>query len=379
MTAPVEHSEQSRVLVLRATDAPQAGVDSPGPHQRYRAPRLSLETRALGPLAEGFVRVRMRYAGVCGTDLHLVETDPVTGYVRTSAPASIPAEGRIIGHEGVGTVLATGAGVHHLRPGAIVAFASIQACQHCEPCRRGAFNQCLEASLLGMQTDGLFGTVVDVPASLAHDVSDLARGDEDLRALACLEPAGVALLACENAAVRPGDRVVVFGAGPIGLFCAMVCKRVLGAARVEVMEPLASRRRLAEPWCDGVFEPEAYFAVDRGSVDVVIEASGELANVSRIFRRIAPNGRVVLLARSGRPLVLDGIDHMITQAITVQGSRGHLGGSLGRVLALFRSGALPMGAVVTGVLGSLDDLQALLQAPETLARDHCKVLVRLER
>jgi (R,R)-butanediol dehydrogenase/meso-butanediol dehydrogenase/diacetyl reductase len=228
-----------------------------------------------------------------------------------------------------------------------------------------------------MQADGLFGTVVDVPASLAHDVSDMARNDGDLRALACLEPAGVAMLACENAKIRPGDSVTIFGAGPIGLYCAMICKRIFGAARVVVIEPVPARRRLAEGWCDSTFEPEPYLDQEQDAVDVVIEASGELTNVTRVFRRIRPNGRVVLLARSGMPLVLDSVDHMITQAITVSGFRGHLGGPLARVLALYRSGALPLGAVVTGVIDSLDALLVLLQAPETLAREHCKVLVRM--
>jgi threonine dehydrogenase-like Zn-dependent dehydrogenase len=375
-----ELSQQTRVLVLRALDEPWPGIEHPAPHQRYRSPRLSIETRNLGSLSalpNGFIRVQMLYAGICGTDLHLIEADPVTGYVRTSAPASIPAKGRVIGHEGVGRVITAGVGVEHVKAGDIVAFASIIACLHCEPCRRGSFNQCLNSMLLGMQADGLFGTLVDVPASLAHEVTDLARNDDDLRALACLEPAGVAMLACENAGIRPGDSVAIFGAGPIGLYCAMICKRIMGAAKVVVIETVEGRRQLAEKWCDAAFEPERYLDQETDTVDVVIEASGQLANVTKVFSRIRPNGRVVLLGRSGHPLVLDRIDHMITNAITVSGSRGHLGGSLARVLALYRSGALPLGAAVTEVLDSLDALLTVLGAPDTLVMNHCKVLARM--
>ncbi|NTV97074.1 MAG: alcohol dehydrogenase catalytic domain-containing protein, partial [Thiobacillus sp.] len=294
------------------------------------------------------------------------------------APVSIPPEGRVIGHEGVGRVVGAGAGVRHVRPGDIVAFASIEACMQCDVCRRGAFNQCPSARLLGMQSDGLFGTVVDVPAVLAHDVSALIRDDADLRAAACLEPAGVALLACENARMAPGDRVAIFGAGPIGLYCAMLAKRVFGASHVSVVEPLAGRRQWAAPWCDDACDPETYFAARHDPVDVVIEGSGELGNVNRIFPAIGPNGRVVLLGRSGMPLTIDAIDHMITQAISVMGSRGHLGGPLPRVLALYRAGLLPLGAVVSGVLGSLDELLDSLARPDELAERHCKLLARID-
>ncbi len=67
-----------KVLVLRAEDAPQDGTPGRGPHQRYRAPRLGVETRAVAPPGPGRLQVEMLYAGVCGTDLHLLQTDPLT-------------------------------------------------------------------------------------------------------------------------------------------------------------------------------------------------------------------------------------------------------------------------------------------------------------
>jgi D-arabinose 1-dehydrogenase-like Zn-dependent alcohol dehydrogenase len=82
-----------RAVVLRATDEPMAGLAAPAPNQRYRHPRLELEERTLGALDPLHVRVEMLYAGICGTDLHLVQQDPGSGYVRTSAPALIPASG----------------------------------------------------------------------------------------------------------------------------------------------------------------------------------------------------------------------------------------------------------------------------------------------
>lgn len=366
-----------RAVVLRATDEPMTGSVAPSPNQRYRHPRLELEERPLGTLDPRHVRVEMLYAGVCGTDLHLVQQDPRSGYVRTSAPALIPASGRVIGHEGVGRVVEAGSAVRHVRTDDIVAFASIDACLQCETCRSGLPNQCPQAKLLGMEMDGLFATIADVPATLAHDVSAIATDDDGMRAAACIEPAGCALLACENAPIRPGDRVLVFGGGPIGLYSAIAARQVFGADRVVLAEPLEARRQLAAPWCDAVADPSEIDEHIGGGTDVVIECSASLGVVSQVFRRIAPGGRVVLLGRGGEPLVLDAIDHMITNAISIRGSRGHLGGALPRAIALHGEGRLPMSAAITGVLDSLEELLRTLRQPDALPRHHCKLLARM--
>ena len=368
---------ETRVLVLRADDVAQAEGADRGTNRRYKNPRLDIETRELGALAPDCVRVAMLYAGVCGTDLHMLQSDPVTGYVVSSAPAYFPTEGRVIGHEGVGRVLAVGAAVGSPSPGDVVAFDSIIACLRCEICRRGEFNQCPNSYLLGMQLDGLFGTIVDVPALIAHDVSHIAADDAGLRAAACIEPGGVALLACEKARVTPGDRVTIFGGGPIGIYCAMICKRVFGAAHVTLVEPLALRRRTAAPWCHTTYDVDTYFSEEQAPVDVVIEASGDLCNIERVFRRVGSNGRVVLLGRRGMALNLDSVDHMITQAISIIGSRGHLGGPFSRVIALYRSGLLPLEAVITGEVHSLDALDDALRNPDELPETQCKLVARL--
>ena len=371
--------ETALSIVLDAVDEPMPGVAAPSPRQRYRHPRLSLRARPAKALAADHIRIQPLYAGICGTDIHLVEQDPESGYVRTSAPAHIPPQGRVIGHEGVARVTAVGSDVTRLKPDDIVSFASVIACGACQTCRKGAPNQCQNARLLGMETDGIFAESADIPERLALDVTSLVRDESDLMAMACLEPAGVAMLACENATVKPGDSLLVFGGGPIGLLCALIGRHVFGAARVELVEPVARRREHAAPQVDAVHTPDGFFAGGERRFDVVIEASGQMDNVNRVFRRIAANGRVVLLARSGQPLRIDAVDHMITNAVRVMGSRGHLGGALERVLEAYASGALALGSCITGQLEGLDALLAVLKAPETVGRDHCKLLVRIGR
>jgi len=109
----------------------------------------------------------------------------------------------------------------------------------------------------------------------------------------------------------------------------------------------------------------------------MIEASGKLDNVDGAFTRLAPNARVVLLGRSGAPLSIGAVDHMITNAISVAGSRGHLGGLLPRAFGLYRAGLLPLPEAVTGVLGSLEELELALREPDAIAREHCKLLVQI--
>ena len=367
---------ESKLVFIRADREPMAGVVNPGPHQIYRNPKVSVENRQMGELHVDEVRVKMIYAGLCGTDVHMVETNPDTGYIRGSAPAKIPPEGRVIGHEGVGVVLEAGSHAQHLKVGDHVTFESIIVCHYCEVCRRGQFNQCRRARLLGLEKDGLFGTIVDVPSMLTHDVTDFANNDADLQAAACIEPAGVAYVACENTNVGGGDVVVVFGAGPIGLLAAMLSKTVFGASRVFVVEPVKYRREFAGEWCDGAYDVEEFFSDPPPSVDVVIEASGQLTNVNRIFHRLSPNGRIALLARSGSPLMLDAIDYMITNAISMIGSRGHLCGAFAKILSLYRNGRIPIGRIVTNILNGPDELCGLLKTPKAIIDRNCKVLVR---
>jgi threonine dehydrogenase-like Zn-dependent dehydrogenase len=369
---------ESRVVVVHADIDPIKGIARPGPHQRYKNPRISLEDRKLPVLRPDEIRVKMIYAGVCGTDVHLVTSHPDTGYIRCSAPAQIPAAGRVLGHEGIGRVLEVGSQVRHVQPGACVTFESIIVCHFCDECRRGDFNQCRHALLLGLEKDGLFGDIVDVPAMLTHEVSDMAESEKGRRAAACVEPAGVAYVACKNTHLGAGDVVVIFGAGPIGLFSAMLSKVIFGASQVHMVEPVPFRRKLAGKWSDEIYDIDEFFTHGPSSIDVVIEASGNMSNINRVFRSLNANGRVAILGRSGEPLSLDAVDHMITNAVYIIGSRGHLGGAFAKILTLCRNGRIFIDDAVTGIINGPEEICDLLNSPGKLLEENCKVLVNFD-
>ncbi|SLM30408.1 Alcohol dehydrogenase GroES domain protein [Desulfamplus magnetovallimortis] len=369
---------KSKQIKIYADSIPMPGIANPGPHQIFCNPSISVENYEPQQPGDDEIQVEMIYAGLCGTDVHLVEKNKDTGYIKSSAPLSIPADrGRRIGHEGVGKVIARGKHVRNVDVKSLVTFESIVVCHYCDVCRKGHFNQCRNAKLLGLEQDGLFGNIVNVPAMLAHDITDIAKTDRDLKAMTCVEPAGVAYVACQNTSIKGGDNVIIFGAGPIGLFTAILAKTVFGASVVHMVEPIPFRRELANQWADHLYSIEEFKNTRFSDIDVVIEASGEMDNINSIFRSINPNGRVALLARSGAPLKIDAMDHMITNAIYLIGSRGHLCGAFSDIMTLYRQRRLPLENVVTHVAEGIDGLSHLLENPDEIIHKNCKVIARL--
>lgn len=364
-------------IVVYARDEPKAGRSQSGANQRYRFPRITLEQRPLGKLPAGCIRVRIARAGVCGTDFHLLET-AADGYTRCSSPACIPPQGRVLGHEAVGIIHAIGSGVGHLRPGDWVCLESIITCHTCPKCRQGHFNQCQDTRLLGMEEDGLFTEFADVPATLAHNVNDLAQTNRQLEALVCVEAAAVAYLACQNARLQPGESMAILGAGPIGFYVALLARRCFGASRVTLVEPSAFRHKFAADAAiaDRVLQP-AEFASDDQPCDVLVDAAGDLAAVSHAIPRLNGNGRIILLSRTGGAFVTDHVDQIISRSLHVIGSRGHLGGAFESVLALCRSRRLDLRAPVTHVVAGLGPLADILAHPARFMANQCKIVVDL--
>jgi threonine dehydrogenase-like Zn-dependent dehydrogenase len=358
-------------LVLHAEEAPNDEKKT----TKYKNPKLGKEERVLQPLDLNSLRVEIIYAGICGTDIHVVKKNH-DGFISTSAPVNIPENGRIIGHEGVGRILEVGSNVTNFQPGDIIALESLITCKGCEPCQRGYFNQCLNAQLIGMQFNGIFANIADLPSSVAYNVNEICVSEDGLKASACLEPAGVAWLACHDANLDYRDHIIIFGGGPIGFFCAMIARVCFNVSHITLVEPENVRRKHASKWCDNVFDLGDK-AIYQKQYDVVIEASGFTDNIQDIMHQIKAKGRIILLARSGKPFSLENIDHIITNAIKIIGVRGHVGGVFKRLIDMYQSGNLPLHEAVTGVIHSMDELVFYLNNSDNLISNHCKVLAKL--
>lgn len=363
----------SQSLVLYADPETQAGAN--GANCRYRRPRLVRQSRLLKTLRRDSIRIRVAKVGLCGTDLHLLDST-AEGYVRCSSPMSIPPVGRIIGHEATGIVTAVGDCNLPFSCGDVVCCESIVVCHHCRKCRQGQFNQCEQSSLIGLEQDGLFTEFADLPASVAHCVTDLAGSDRELEALACVEPAAVSYLACVNAQISPGDAVAVLGAGPIGFYTALMAKTLFGAASVCICEQSPFRREFARQAGDIVMSPEELFSSSR-RFDALIDAAGALVETNRLIPRMNGNGRIVLLARTGQPLSIDHVDHVISKSLRIIGSRGHLGGAFDAVLNLVRANRLDLRLPVTRVVHGFDELAQALRNSSGIVDGDCKVVANL--
>jgi 2-desacetyl-2-hydroxyethyl bacteriochlorophyllide A dehydrogenase len=342
----------------------------------YSQPAIRIENREEAPLPSDFVRIRPLRLGICGTDLHLMDVTD-RGLVRCTSPFSIPSQGRIIGHEGVAIVEEIGTGVRGFKVGDYVCSESIETCGYCKPCRQGQFNQCDRSLLLGLQIDGLFAEQAVVSSGLLHVVNDLAQSPSCLDGLTCVEPAAVAFLACKYAEVQAGQSVLVVGGGPIGYLCALLAREFFGASLVVLTEPSEFRRQHAAYAASVTLHPEELNSFDK-PFDVIIEAAGALEAIDGLITQVRPNGRIVLLARTGTPLSVTRVDEMITKSIRIIGSRGHLGGAFDAILELIRNGRLDLGQIVTRRVSGWAGITKFLNDPINSAQMDCKIIADLE-
>jgi alcohol dehydrogenase len=246
--------------------------------------------------------VRVDTTTICGTDLHILKGD---------VPAMI--DGRVIGHEAVGTVMETGTAVKHVHPGDRVLVSCISACGTCRFCRESQFGQCVGGGgwILGNEIDGTQAEYVRVPfADTSTYPVPAGVSDEELLMLADILPTGyeVGVL---NGQVRPGDVVAVVGAGPIGL-SAISGARLFSPSLVIAIDLASSRLEAAKHFGadvvinNGEQDPIAAVRELTGGLgaDVAIEAVGVPATFELAADLVRPAGHIANIGVHGKPVTL---------------------------------------------------------------------------
>jgi alcohol dehydrogenase len=245
--------------------------------------------------------VRMTTSTICGTDLHILKGDVPT-----------VDKGRILGHEGCGIVEETGSAVSSFKKGDRVLISCITSCGKCDFCRKGMYSHCRDGGwILGHLIDGTQAELVRVPhadTSLYHLPSGV--DEEAMAMLSDIFPTGYEC-GVLNGAVKPGDRVAIVGAGPIGL-AALLTARFFSPAevfmvdldrnRLEVAHSLGAGRTVAAAGAEAVKEVLAL--TDGAGVDVAIEAVGVPATFDVCQSILAPGGRLANVGVHGRPVEL---------------------------------------------------------------------------
>jgi len=320
------------------------------------------------PPGPGELQLRVRWCGICGTDLEEWLSGPV--FIPASVPHPLTGARAplVLGHEFAGVVVAVGAGVTGALPGLRVAVDTIVSCGSCHWCQRGQVTRCPALGALGLHGDGGLAELCNAPARMCLPVPDTVADDE----AALAEPLAVAVRALRRGGLRPGERVAVVGAGTVGLM-AVQAAAAFGAGSVAVVEPLPERRALAIGLgADRAVPPGDAPALE---ADVAIECAGAPDAIQTALQALRSGGRAVLLGIVTEPAPIAPMD-LVRGEKSLIGSLSHVWDEDFReALQLLGRGAvqaaplitdrIPLGAAVTGGLTLLRD------EPER----HLKILV----
>ena len=258
--------------------------------------------------------VRVDAVTICGTDLHILKGD-------------VPAvtDGRILGHEAVGTVEAVGAGVKTVNVSDRVLVSCITSCGACRFCRDRRYGQCLGGGgwILGHKIDGTQAEYVRVPfADTSTYQVPAGVADEQILMLADILPTGyeVGVL---NGTVQPGDVVAVVGAGPIGL-AAIMAARLFSPSHIVAIDLADSRLEAAKQFGADIVvnnareDAEAIIAELTGGLgaDVSIEAVGVPATFEQAVRLARPGGHIANIGVHGEPATLH-LEELWSRNVTI--------------------------------------------------------------
>jgi L-iditol 2-dehydrogenase len=259
-----------------------------------RAPgEVVIEERPVPTPGPDEVLVRVLAVGVCGSDVHYVKHGRIGNFVVTGP--------MILGHEPAGVIVAVGSQVPPDRVDQRVSIEPGRPCRRCRQCLGGQYNLCPQMAFFATPpVDGALSEYVVVHEAFAHPVPDSMSDDE----AALLEPLSVGVWSCRKARVGIGTRVLVTGAGAVGLL-AMQCARAAGASEVVVTDVDAQRLTMASQ-----LGADAAVDVSRSSLDptfqpdVILECSGNLPALQAAVEVAAPAGRVVLVGAGFENLIL---------------------------------------------------------------------------
>jgi L-iditol 2-dehydrogenase len=295
-----------------------------------------LEERPIPQPGPGEVLVRVRAVGVCGSDTHYYEHGRIGRFV-VEAPL-------VLGHEAAGEVTDLGPGVTRLVVGERVSIEPGVPDLTCGQCLAGRYNLCPSMRFFGTPpVDGAFAEYVVVHEAFAHPVPS-SVGDD---AAALLEPLSVGIWACMKARVTAGSRVLITGAGPIGLVSVQAAL-AFGATEVVVSDVNPVRLALAkELGATTVLDARetSVTALDRPP-EVLLECSGHPPAIGQAIRALDRAGRAVLVGMGGDEIMVP-LSVIQEREIELTGTLRYAG-TWPRAIALIASGRIDLDRLVTG-------------------------------
>ena len=261
------------------------------------------------------VLIKVRRAGVCGTDVHIYEWD-AWAQGRCRPPFTV-------GHEFAGDVVQVGSLVADVREGDRVTAEGHIVCGRCHLCRTGNAHVCPNTRIIGVDRDGCFADYIAMPASNVWHLDDAVSYEVG----GIHDPMGNAFHTALVGTEMSGKTVLVTGCGPIGIFAVGICKAA-GASRIIASDVNQTRLELARTMGahDAVTPQDAEQAVKAATsglgADVVLEMSGVPSAIHQAFALVRVGGRVQMLGIPARPMEVNIATEIIFKGITVYGVVG---------------------------------------------------------
>jgi L-iditol 2-dehydrogenase len=332
LLAPKARSSRTAVLTAPGhIEIQQREVPPPGPHQ---------------------VTVAIASVGVCGSDVHYYEHGRIGDFVVTGP--------LVLGHESAGTVVAVGSDVTTRQVGDRVAVEPGVPCGRCRQCRAGRYNLCPDVVFLATPPiDGALTEYLNIDADFAHPIPDAL----DFDSAAMAEPMSVAVAANRQAGTTVGTRVLVTGAGPIGMLVAAVAK-ASGAGFVAVSDINPARlQQSARFGADLAVTPRNGSDIADLDVDVAIECSGNSTATASAVEALAPGGTLVMVGMSAESVNPIPTARIQNRELTVKGAFRYAN-TYPAAIAAIAAGTVPMDELI-GLRFPLDESEKALTAGHT--------------
>ncbi|MBK9314181.1 MAG: zinc-binding dehydrogenase [Acidobacteria bacterium] len=311
---------------------------------------VELREMEIPEIGEEDVLLQVGAVSVCGSDVHQYHGTQ-SWAVRTPV---------VLGHEFGGIVARAGKRVRGFKEGdRVVSETAASICGHCIYCRAGEYNLCPERKGFGYGINGAMSNYVSVPERCLHHIPDSLPFER----AALTEPCCVAYnCVAVKSKVRPGDTVVVFGPGPIGLLCAEMA-RINGAGNLIIagMAQDASRleaaRQLGVTHAVNIQEVSLTDLLreigDGLGAHLVIDAAGASAALKSAMEIVRPGGQITKVGWGPQPLNFS-LDPLVQKAVTLQGSFSHTFQNWEQVVSMLASGQINLQPVISRVAGLED-------------------------
>jgi len=323
-----------------------------------KAGKVKFEDRPIPQLKSPYdVLVNVKMTGICGSDVHYWHSGAIGPFV-VKKPM-------VLGHESAGIITEVGSEVKSVKAGDRVALEPGVPCRRCAKCKDGKYNLCPDMRFAATPPfDGTLAKYYTLPEDFCYKLPDHVSLEEG----ALVEPLSVAVHVVKQAGVKPGNSVVVFGAGPVGLLCCAVAK-AFGATKIVAVDIVESRLEFARKYAaTGIFRPSKTSAPESAErlikeqelgdgPDVAIDASGAEPSIQTAIHALKVGGTYVQ-AGMGKPDITFPIMTACTKELIVKSSFRYGSGDYKLAVELLGSGLVSVKELQTGKVAFKDAEQA---------------------